>query len=208
MVYGSKAYRSIVKSNYETWQIFNANIKFLPTEQEVLRFEAMMNEAISASPDLLMFINPFMLMQMAKEDVKLAWMMFDNGRKKMLVHQIETTQQNQKATFDAQIESAKASEEGKQQTEQVKGEIDIAKTKMQEESSTKTALSVMFTSLMKEGGQIPPSVQPLFNAWVENNMIPMISQNEEQKSALIQQYQQAQQPIDEEVDVPQETMQQ
>lgn len=208
VVYGSKAYRSIVKTNYETWQIFNANIKFLPTEQEVLRFEAMMNEAISASPDLLMFINPFMLMQMAKEDVKLAWMMFDNGRKKMLVHQIETTQQNQKATFDAQIESAKASEEGKQQTEQVKGEIDIAKTKMQEESSTKTALSVMFTSLMKEGGQIPPSVQPLFNAWVENNMIPMISQNEEQKSALIQQYQQAQQPIDEEVDVPQETMQQ
>ena len=71
----------------------------------------MMNEAIATSPDLLMFINPFMLMQMAKEDVKLAWMMFDNGRKKMLVHQIEMTQQNQKATFDAQIASAKASED-------------------------------------------------------------------------------------------------
>lgn len=199
IVYGSKAYRDIIKHDYTSWQIFNANIKFLPTEQDVLRFEAMMNESIAASPDILMFINPFMLMQMAKEDVKLAWMMFDNGRKKMLIHQIETTQQNQQATFDAQIASAKASEEGKQQTERVKGDVDIAKTKMQEDSTTRNALSVMFTSLQKDGGQIDPSIKPLYNAWIENIMIPMIAQNEEQKSALIQQYQQSQQqPMDNE----------
>ena len=207
IVYGSKAYRNIIKKDYTTWQIFNANIKFLPTEQDVIRFEQMMNESIAASPDILLFINPFMLIQMAKEDVKLAWMMFDNGRKKMLMHNIQQTQQNQKATFDAQIASAKASEEGKQQTEQVKGEIDIAKTKMQEDSATKTALSVMFTTLMKEGSPIPASLQPLFNAWVENNMIPMISQNEEQKTQLIQQYQQAQQqPMEEQQEPTEEQM--
>ncbi len=198
IVYGSKAYRSIVKTNYETWQIFNANIKFLPTEQEVLRFEAMMNEAIAASPDLLMFINPFMLMQMAKEDVKLAWMMFDNGRKKMLVHQIEMTQQNQKATFDAQIASAKASEEGKQQTEQVKGGIDLEAKKVEGETANKNAVVAMVTSLLSKGEQVPASLQPLVNVVMENIMIPLATQNEQQKAAIIQQYQQSQQPMNEE----------
>jgi hypothetical protein len=116
----------------------------------------------------------------------------------MLVHQIEMTQQNQKATFDAQIASAKASEEGKQQTETVKGDIDIEKVKIQEESAVKVSLSAMFTSLLKDGNQIPASMQPVFNAWVENTMIPMVTQNEQQKAAIIQQYQQSQQPMNEE----------
>lgn len=193
IVYGSKAYRNIIKSDYNTWQIFSTNIKFLPTDQDVLKFEMMMNESIAANPDILLFINPFMLMQMAKEDTKLAWLMFDSGRKKMLVHRMEETRQNQEATFKAQMESAKATEEGKQRTEEVKGDIDLASKKMEGETATRTALSTMFTSLLKEGSQIPASLQPMFNAWTENVMIPMVSQNEEQKASLIQQYQQAQQ---------------
>lgn len=199
IVYGSKAYRNIIKSDYTTWQIFSTNIKFLPTEQDVLRFEAMMNESIAANPDLLLFVNPFLLMQMAKEDTKLAWVMFDNGRKKMLLHQIQQQQENQQATIQGQIQSAQAAEQSKQQTEQVKGDIDIQKVKIQEESATRTALSTMFTSLMKDGTQLQPNIQPIFDVWAENVMIPMVAQNEQQKADMIEKMKMAQQqPMDEE----------
>lgn len=199
IVYGSKAYRNIIKSDYTTWQIFNTNIKFLPTEQDILKFEAMMNESIAANPDILLFINPFMLMQMAKEDVKLAWVMFDSGRKKMLVHRMEETRQNQDATFKAQIESAKATEEGKQRTEQVKGEIDLESKKIDGETTNKNAVVAMVSSLLSKGEPIPANLQPLVSVVMENIMIPLAAKNEEQKAAIIQQYQQAQQqPMDEE----------
>lgn len=193
IVYGSKAYRDIIKHDYTTWQIFSTDIKFLPTQQDVLRFEAMMNESIAANPDILLFINPFLLMQMAKEDVKLAWMMFDNGRKKMLIHRIEETRQNQKATFDAQIQSAKTSEEEKRKTEETKGDIDLESKKVEGETANKNAVVTMVTSLLSKGEQVPASLQPLVNVVMENIMIPLATQNEQQKAAIIQQYQQAQQ---------------
>lgn len=198
VIYGSKAYRNIVKSNYETSQIFNANIKFLPTEQEIFQFEAMMNQSIASNPEMLMFINPFMLMQMAKQDVKLAWLMFDNGRKKMLISQIETGKQNQQATFQAQIASAQASEEGKQKTEQIKGEIDIEAKKIEGETANKNAVVAMVTSMLSKGMQIPASLQPIVDVVMENIVIPLAAQNEEQKSAIIEQYKQAQQQQPEE----------
>lgn len=193
IIYGSKAYRNIIKHDYTTWQIFNTDIKFLPTQQDVIRFEAMMNESIAANPDILLFINPFLLMQMAKEDVKLAWMMFDNGRKKMLIHRIEETRQNQEATFKAQIESAKVGEEGKQETERVKGGIDLESKRVEGETANKNAVVAMVTSLLSKGEQVPVTLQPLVNVVMENIMIPLATQNEQQKAEIIEKYKQAQQ---------------
>lgn len=50
----------------------------------------------------------------------------------------------------------------------------------------------MFTSLMKEGSEVPSSMKPLYNAWVENTLVPLTAQNEEQKQAIIQQMRQQQ----------------
>lgn len=193
VVYGSKAYRGIVKKEDISGQIFSTDIKFLPTQNDVMRFEAMMNESIAANPDILLFVNPFLLMQMAKEDVKLAWVMFDNGRKKMLIHRMEEAKQNQEATFQAQIASAQEAEKGKQETERVKGEVDIASKKMDGEAGNKNAVVAMVTSLLSKGMPIPANLQPVVNVVMENIIIPLAAQNEEQKAAIIQQYQQAQQ---------------
>ena len=59
-----------------------------------MRFEAMMNQALMANQELIKFINPFQLMQVAKEDTKLAWLMFNNAQKKMILHE-EMMQQQQ-----------------------------------------------------------------------------------------------------------------
>jgi len=62
------------------------------------KFEAMMNVALQSNPDLILFINPFQLMQIAKEDVKMAWAFFNRGQKKLVAHQQQTAMQNQEAT--------------------------------------------------------------------------------------------------------------
>lgn len=203
VTYGAKAYRDVIKQDIGN-RIFSTNIQFLPTDQEVAKFEAILNQAITAQPELLSFLDPFRLMRIAKEDVKLSELLFRNAQKKLILYQQQTAKQNQDATFKAQLESTKTAEEGKQDTERVKGDIDIKKVKIQEDSATKVATLTMVTSLLAKGEAIPSYLQPLVNATIENLMIPLVSQSQEQKEAIIQKMQQAQQEGQSEV--PQETM--
>lgn len=211
VTYGSQAYRKILKEDDVDGRIFGTKIQLLPDEIEIAKFEAMMNNALSVNQDLVLFINPFQLSRVAKEDAKLAEELFRQGQKRMLQWQQATAQQNQQATIQGQVQSAQAAEQSKQETEKIKGDIDIQKVKMQEEASVKNALSVMFTSMLKEGGVIPANMMPVFNAWVENTVIPMVAENEEQKAALIGQTQQAQQvaqqPQPQEQEPPQQMQQ-
>lgn len=194
VTYGSKAYRSLIKQEDIGDRVFSTDIKFMPTNQEMAIFEGTMQKALDTTPELALFITPFQLSRVAKEDVKLAELLFRNGQRKMLKWKESTTQQNQQATIQGQIASAQAAEQSKQQTEQVKGDIDIQKVKIQEDSAIKVSLSTMFTSLMKDGMPIPANIEPIFNVWLQNTMIPMVAQNEQQKAELMQQMQQQQMP--------------
>ena len=195
VTYGSKAYRDIVKSDDIGDRVFNTDIKLLPTQQEVARFDALLNKAMDTTPELTLFVDPFRLVRIAAEDVKLAETLFRQGQKKMLLWKQQTAAENTKANFEGQIKSSQAAEESKQKTEQVKGDIDIQKAKIQEDSSNKNATLAMVTSLLSKGEQIPAYLQPLVNTVIENIMIPLAAENEEQKKAIIAQMQQAQQQV-------------
>jgi len=209
VTYGSKAYRGILKQDDIGLRQFSTDIKFLPTQVDIQHFEIMMNEVIATNPDIILFIDPFRLRRVAQEDAKLAEQLFRQGQKKMIAHQAEVAKQNQDATFKAQLESTKAGEEGKQETERVKGEIDLASKKMDAESSNKNAVVAMVTSLLSKGQPVPPSLQPIVDVVMENIMIPLAAQNEEQKAAIIEQYKQAQQqPIEPEEEIEDEQMEQ
>ncbi len=187
VTYGSKIYRKVLREEDVSGRVFGTKVQMLPDELELARFDAMLQQSLATNQELILFVNPFQLTEVAKEDTKLAWELFNRGQKKMILWQKETTAQNQKITGEIQIKSAQAAEEAKQATEQIKIDGDIQKVKIQEESAIKVSLSAMFTSLMKDGTAIPANVQPVFNAWMENVMIPMVAQNEEQKAELIQQ---------------------
>jgi len=111
--YGSKAYRAIVKQDTTGLRQFSTDIKFLPTQYEQDKFEAMMLASVNANQDLIKFINPFQLMKIAKEDVNMAYAFFNRGQKKMLKYEEEMQRQNQEATFAAQKESAIIGEQEK-----------------------------------------------------------------------------------------------
>jgi len=215
VVYGAKAYRDILKKEDIGKRQFTTDIKMLPTREDELRFEAMLNESIRANGELVLFVNPFELMQMAKQDTKLAWLYFNQGRKKMLLHQQQMAQQNQKQTIEGQIEAAQKAEKAKQDTEALKGDIDLKKAKITADAQNKTSVINMVTSWLSpksDGvvGKVPPEYQPLVDSVVENILVSAVSDTEEQKELLVQKLQQAKMEQNKELSEeqePQETQQ-
>lgn len=197
VTYGASVYRKIVKEEDIESRIFSTDIQLLPDQFKIQKFEAMLQNTLAANPDMNMFINPFELMQMAEQDVKLAWLMFNHKQKKMLEHRAAEAQQNQQATFQAQVESARVGEEEKRKTKELESEVDLKKGQQTALAQNQTAVLNLMASLLKpsgEGGtvgQIPPDLKPLFNAVVENIMIGAIAQTDEQRQAIIQQTQEA-----------------
>lgn len=206
--YGSKAYRDILKKEDVYNRVFTTKIKMLPTDYDLQRFEALMNKAMDTTPELSLFIDPMRLIRIAKEDVKLAEALFRNATKKMILWKQQTAQENQKQTIQGQIASAQEAEKSKQETESIKGNIDIEKTKLQNEGAGKNAVLTMVTSLLSKGEPIPANLMPLVNATIESMIIPMVAETEEQKMTIMQQMQQAQQPQQEMPDQSQQQIQQ
>lgn len=192
VVYGSKAYRDIVGGGEEIAnRMFGTKFQMLPDAMQLAKFEAIMNNAINTNEDLVLFVNPFELMRIAKEDIKLAEALFRQGQKKMLIHKQQVVQQNQQATFQAQVGSAQAAEKAKQETEQMKGDIEIQKEKVSGESMNKNATIAMVSAIVSKGGSIPPQLQPFVDAVLQNVMLPLVIENEQTRAVVAQQMQQA-----------------
>ena len=177
--YGAKAYRDILKQEDISGRQFTTDIKLLPTQQEALKFEMIMNEAMRSTPQLVLFIDPFQLMRVAKEDVKLAELLFRQGQKKMLLYQQQQAQQNQQQTIEGQIAAAQEAEKAKRETEDLKGSIDIEKAKVAGEAQNRTSVINMVTSWLSpkaDGsvGQVPVEYKPLVQSVIENIMVSAI----------------------------------
>lgn len=194
--YGTKTYKNLIKAEDVGDRIFTTKIHLLPTQLEFQRFDALMNQALAASPDLVMFVDPFNLTRVAKEDVKLAELLFRQGQKKMLLYNMQMQQQNQQMTFQAQQQSAIVAEEEKRKTAQQQGEVDMIKSKMLGDSQNKSTVLSMVSSLLQKqqetGASIPNEIQPLIQAVIENVMVSTIAATDEQKEQIIAKMQQAQ----------------
>jgi len=196
VTYGAAAYRNLTKEDIDK-RIFSTDIQFLPTEQQVQIFNQMMTEAMRSTPELVLFIDPFQLMRVAREDVKLAELLFRQGQKKMLLHQQMTAQQNQQQTIQGQIDAAKTAEEEKRKTKDMEMEVEERKTKLTGQAQNQTAVVNMVASFFKPSAEgimpsIPPELKPLVDAVTQNILVGAVASTEEQKQQIIQQMQQAQ----------------
>ena len=205
--YGAAAYRNIVKQEDIGNRIFGTKIQFLPTGEEVARFDMLLNQAMNTTPELTLFVDPFRLTRIAKEDIKLAETLYRQGQKKMLLWKEQTAKQNSEANIQGQIASAQEAEKSKQETESVKGDFTLQKVKMEGETMNKNAVVAMVTSIISKGGVVPAELQPLVNTVMENIMIPLATENEQQKQEIVNQYRAAQQPQQEQAEVAENEMQ-
>jgi hypothetical protein len=195
--YGSKAYRHLLKQDDVRDRVFTADIKFLPTDFEIQKFEATVQQALAAQPDLVLFIDPMQLTRVAKEDIKLAESIFRNGQRKSIQHQQQMQADNLDRTIKGQQDSAVIAEEEKRKTMQEEMEIEKQKSKITALANNQSAVLNMFSSIMKpqgEMGTIPPipnELKPLWQAVQENIMVGAVAASEEQKAEIIQRMQEA-----------------
>ena len=193
--YGSSVYREILKSDDVAGRIFNSRIQMLPDQYELSRFDAMLQQAMAASPDLVLFLDPFQIMRVAKEDVKLAEALFRRAQKKMIIYNQNKLAQNQEMTIQGQIQAAQVSEQEKRATKEQEGLMDIKRAQMTAEAQNRTAVLQMATAAylksMETGMPIPAEIKPLVQAVMENVGLAAIVSTEEQKQAIAAQMQAA-----------------
>lgn len=193
--YGSSVYREILKSDDVAGRIFNSRIQMLPDQYELSRFDAMLQQAMASSPDLVLFLDPFQIMRVAKEDVKLAEALFRRAQKKMIIYNQNKLAQNQEMTIQGQIQAAQVSEQEKRATKEQEGLMDIKRAQMTAEAQNRTAVLQMATAAylksMETGMSIPAEIKPLVQAVMENVGLAAIVSTEEQKQAIAAQMQAA-----------------
>lgn len=194
VVYGAQVYRKLLKQEQLSDRMFSTKIQLLPDAIQLSKFEAMINNAFTANPDLILFANPFQIMRIAQEDLKLAENYFQQSQKKFLLNRQQEAAQNQQATFQAQIQSGVAAEQEKQKTEQLKGKLDMQKSKIEGETTNKNYVLQMVTSLLSKGEPIPANLQALVDATVNNIMLPLVAETQVQQQQIAQAMQEHQEP--------------
>lgn len=202
VTYGSKVYRNIIKAEDIGERFFSTEFKLLPQAHEVAKFEALLNQAMVSTPELVLFIDPFQLVRIAKEDVKAAEAFFRRGQKKMLLHQQQSAQANAQQTIEGQQMSAKIAEEEKRKTEELKGDISMKEKQITADAQNRNAVVNLVATLLTpttnaEGKtstpEIPAQLKPMVQAVLETVMVASIASTEEQKAKIIGEMQAAQQ---------------
>lgn len=203
VTYGSSVYRHLLKEEDVKDRVFTTKMKMLPNEQEIARLEAMMNQAIQSNADLVMYLDTFKILRIAREDVKLAELYFNQAMKRMLKSKMQQAQQNAEMNAQAQQQAVQM----KAQADTQMKDMDL-QTKMQlgQMEKEKIALQGMFqlynTLLSPKTGEgsiampntskIPAELQPLMNAIINNVAMPLVAENAQMLHGAMQQQQQPQ----------------
>ena len=184
VTHGAKKYRDILKEEDVKDRNFVAKVKMLPTDMEIAKLEAMMNNAIATNPQFIMYIDPFKVMRIAKENASLAELYFRQAQKKF----IKTEQEKAQANSEQNAQSQQASIQAKMQADTVlDGKRALAREK-------EIVLQGVF-DLAKANIPVPAELQQVVANMLQNVTVPIAVQNEEQQKALMQQQQAEQQQM-------------
>ena len=184
VTYGAKKYRDLLKQEDVKDRNFTARVDMLPDDLEVAKLEAMMNNAITANPQMILYIDPFKITRMARENVQLAELYFRQAQKKYIKQEQEKAATNSQQ--NAQIQQASM---------QAKAEGDNALLDKQTYAKQKEILLQGMIDLAKANIPMPVQLQSLVNEILINVEIPLTAQNDQmqQQAAMVQQQQMQQQ---------------
>jgi hypothetical protein len=182
VVYGAKKYRDILREEEVKDRNFVAKIQMLPTDLEIAKLEAMMNNAISSNPQLILYVDPFKVMRIAKENVQLAELYFRQGQKKYIKTEQEKAQTNSQQ--NAQIQQASM---------QAKAEGDAALLDKQTQAKQREIIIQGMFDLAKANIPMPVELKPLVAEMLQNVEIPLMMDNQQMEQAVQQQQMQQQQ---------------
>jgi hypothetical protein len=182
VTYGSKKYRDILKQEDVKDRNFVATVRMMPQAQEIANLQIMMNNAMASNPQLVMYLDPFKVMRIAKENVDLGELYFRQAQKKYIKTEQENAQNNSQQNAEAQQASIQA-----------KMQADTALTQQQALTKEKEIILQGVFDLAKANIPVPAELQQLVANMLQNVTVPIEVQNQQQQQALEQQAQQQQQ---------------
>ena len=184
VTYGSKKYRDLLKQEDVKDRNFIATIKMLPTEMEIANLQAMMNNAIASNPQLIIYLDPFKAMRIAKENVSLAELYFRQAQKRYIKTEQEKAQVNSEQ--NAQIQ---------QSSMQAKAQGDAALLDKQTQAKQREIIIQGMFDLAKASIPMPVELKPLIAEMLQNIEVPLAIDNQQMEQALQQQQMQMQQQM-------------
>ena len=187
VTHGAKKYRDILKEEDVKDRNFVAKVKMLPTDMEIAKLEAMMNNAIATNPQFIMYIDPFKVMRIAKENASLAELYFRQAQKKFIKTEQEKAQANSEQNAEVQ-----------QASMQAKSQADAALSQQQALTKEKEIILQGVFDLAKANLPVPAELQNLVASMLQNVIVPISVQNQQQEQALMQQQQQEQEQMQQE----------
>jgi hypothetical protein len=184
VTYGSKKYRDLLKQEDVKDRNFVATIKMLPTEMEIANLQAMMNNAIASNPQLIIYLDPFKAMRIAKENVALAELYFRQAQKRYIKTEQEKAQTNSEQ--NAQIQ---------QSSMQAKAQGDAALLDKQTQARQREIIIQGMFDLAKASIPMPTELKPLIAEMLQNVEMPLMMDNQQMEQAIQQQEMEAQQQM-------------
>jgi hypothetical protein len=176
VTYGAKKYRDLLKQEDVKDRNFVATIKMLPTEMEIANLQAMMNNAIASNPQLIIYLDPFKAMRIAKENVSLAELYFRQAQKRYIKTEQEKAQANSEQ--NAQIQ---------QSSMQAKAQGDSALLDKQTQARQREIIIQGMFDLAKASIPMPVELKPLIAEMLQNIEVPLAIDNQQMEQALQQQ---------------------
>jgi len=177
--YGSKKYRELLKEDQVKGRNFTTKLKMLPTEIEIATLQNMMNQALMSNPNLVLYVDPFKVMRIAKENVELAEVYFRHGQKKYIKTEQENAQNNSQQ--NAQIQQASL---------QAKAQGDAALLDKQTQAKQREIMLQGIFDLAKANIPLPVELQPLAQELFQNIGMPLAMDNQQEQMAIQQMQQQ------------------
>ena len=185
VTYGSKKYRDLLKEKDVVDRNFVATVKMLPSDMQIANLQAMMNNAIASNPQLIVYLDPFKAMRIARENVELGELYFRQAQKRYIKTEQEKAQMNSEQNAQAQQASIQA-----------KMQADTSLAQQHSLVKEKEIILQGVFDLAKANIPIPAQLQQLVNGILQNVTVPIEVQNQQQLQALEQQAQQQQQQME------------
>jgi hypothetical protein len=176
VTYGAKKYRDLLNEEDVKNRNFVATIKMLPQAQEIANLQIMMNNAISANPQLVMYLDPFKVVRIAKENVDLAELYFRQAQKRFIKTEQEKAQSNSEQ--NAQIQQASL---------QAKAQGDAALLDKQTQAKQREIIIQGMFDLAKANIPMPTELKPLIAEMLQNVEMPLMMDNQQMEQAIQQQ---------------------
>ena len=191
--FGAKAYGHLMKEEEVKDRHFSTKFRLLPDAMELQRLEAFMNQAIASNPAFINYVDPFKVMRIAKENVKLAELYIRNASKKMVRMEQVKAQQLSEQNAQVQAQAAQQKAQGDMALLQTQNQMKAIEIDTQSKAKKEEIILQGYFELAKVGIPLPAEMRQIISLLVPNIAIEIAQENQEMIQGAMQQQQPAQQ---------------